>query len=196
MTTLLYHYSKDLYPELKTRRAQGVEINKAEDINERSYYDHISLFLEPIPLDILPSIHKNHHPFYKAGESVYEYSIPLPYLKGWFYTLVESPEKCQLYYDDSVSEQDYHVRMKKIIEENNYEGNDLRELDKIVKKFKGTTRSYFKKLPSMPNYEDIKNKYAPCVPHLMIYSDKGILKYSQVNEKHFGSEIKVSFKNW
>jgi hypothetical protein len=196
MTTLLYHYSKDLYPELKTRRAQGVKINKVEDNEERSYYDHISLFLEPIPLDILPAIHKNQHPFYKDGDVVYEYSIPLAYLKNWFYTLVESPEKCELYYDDRVSEEDYVTLMKKIVQENNYEDTDLKQLEKIVKRFRGTTRTYFKQLPSLPNYESIKNKYAPCVPHLMIYSSKGILSYSQVVKRQFGSDIKVSFKNW
>ena len=68
----LYHYSDKLFDRLLTKRKQGVtdDENKLE---KYAYLDHISFFLEPIPLDILPSIHKNKHPFYVEGKELNEY---------------------------------------------------------------------------------------------------------------------------
>lgn len=184
---ILYHYSKELYDVLKSRAAQKdmPPTNTPDMMYDRS----ISFFIEPIPLDILPSLHHYNHHFYKDKSKVYEYQISDHDLNKdkFVFRLVESPEKTQLYYDDSILDKEYHERLNAAIKEFGYTGTTTREIEPLVRRFKGTTRDLFKKLPTYPNYEtDLKTKYAPLVPHLMIYFNRGVIPYSSVAQKVMG----------
>jgi hypothetical protein len=189
----LYHYSHKLYSTLLTRTAQKQKKKKLT-VNDRKYDDHISFFIEPIPLDILPGLHKFEHPFYRDGSKVYEYCIHTTTLGKFYYELVESPEKTNIYYDNSLSDDEYHKLLKQIEKDNNYTGTSLSELNKLINKFKGKTRRYFQLIPKRPNYEDIKTKYAPTVPHFMIYPESGEVKYYKVTEKIMGNNSVI--KKW
>lgn len=196
----LYHYSRDLYKDLRTREKQAV-VSEGQAQNKLPSYDkHISFFLEPIPLDILPDIHKNQHPFYVAGNEVYEYRVPTVNLGTMTYHLTESPEKTKALYDTTIDDDEYYRIMDEVNKANKYIGDNVRDLESLIDKFEGTTRNAFIKLPCYPNYEEIKNKYAPTVPHFMIYPKSGIVRYSSVSKKKFGTaKVKISnnnFLNW
>lgn len=198
MAHLLYHYSTQLYSVLKTLRKQG---RKGENDNQKEhghqYIDHISFFIEPIPLDILPSIHRQKHPFYKEGKKLYEYVVPTDKLGMLFYELVESPEKTSLLYDKTISDDIYHIRLSEAMLLNHYEGHSISDINKLIDRFKGTTREAFKKIPTRPNYKEIMTKYAPTVPHFMIYPDSGEIAFSEVNivtlgKKHITTPVMES----
>lgn len=193
----LYHYSEALFDSLKTREKQG---NQIEVSGRSDYNKHISFFLEPIPLDILPAIHHNEHPFYVAGKEVYEYKIPTTNLGPMTYHLTESPEKTKALYDTSIDDDEYYRIMDEVNKANKYLGDNVKDLEALIDRFEGTTRNYFIKLPSYPNYQELKTKYAPCVPHLMVYPKSGIIRYSSVTKKKFGNtKVKTSntkFLNW
>lgn len=196
----LYHYSTELFDILKTREKQGLgKEEKIPELNQR-YNKHISFFLEPIPLDILPDIHSNKHEFYVAGKEVYEYKIPTVNLGVMEYELVESPEKIKALYDTTLDDDAYYKAMDEISRANKYNGKNIKDLEALIERFEGTTRGYFIRIPSYPNYKEIKNKYAPCVPHFMIYPKTGLVKYSSVTKKKFGKSkvtpVSSSFLNW
>lgn len=187
----LYHYSDKLFDRLLTKRKQGIK-DDANKLEKYAYLDHISFFLEPIPLDILPSIHKNKHPFYVEGKELNEYKILTTSLGKMFYRLVESPENIKLLYDTTIDDETYYKERDKVDKKNKYEGTSLKDLESLVHRFQGTTREYFKKIPSYPNYEEIKTKYAPCVPHFMIYPETGIVNYSECNKVTLGKNRKIA----
>ena len=81
--------------------------------------------------------------------------------------------------------------LKKAILENNYEGTDTKSILALINRFKGKTRKMFIDVPKLPNYEELKNKYAPSVVHFMIYFSVGIVKYESVTLKHFGHKSKI-----
>jgi hypothetical protein len=196
----LYHYSDQLFDSLKTREKQNKPLDPKVKTNFSDYDKHISFFLEPIPLDILPDIHHNKHPFYVAGKEVYEYRIPTVNLGIMDYKLVESPEKTKARYDTSIDDDAYFELMDKVNIANKYIGDKISDIEDLVDRFEGTTRNYFIKIPSYPDYEKMKTKYAPCVPHLMVYPKSGIVRYSSVSKKKFGNtKVKISntkFLNW
>ena len=196
----LYHYSDQLFDSLKTREKQNKPLDPKVKTNFSDYDKHISFFLEPIPLDILPDIHHNKHPFYVAGKEVYEYRIPTVNLGTMRYHLTESPEKTKALYDNSIDDDAYYALMDKVNKEQKYVGTSIKDIEELVDKFEGTTRNFFLKVPTYPNYEEIKNKYAPCVPHLMVYPSTGVVRYSSVTKKKFGNaKAKISnsnFLNW
>ena len=194
----LYHYNKHKFKELKSLAAQQ-NIAKS-DITNLPYNTSISFFIEPIPLDILPSIHKNKHNFYVNGDNVYEYTIDINELskQKFIYHLVESPEVIELYYDETISDKNYSSIKDKIEQDHKYIGNNIHDLQSVIRPFLNKTKDYFKKVPSYSNYkESLIKKYAPCVPHLMIYLEKGIVQYKEIELKTMGhSQHSKLFKKW
>lgn len=167
----LYHYNKQAFPILKTLEKQGTTLEVEGTPN---YGKHISFFLEPIPYEFLGTIFGKDHHIWFPGNVVQEHTVVVKDIGGFTYSLVESPEKTVLFYDENISESLYIKKLTETIKENNYEGNDPKVLEKLQIKLKGTTREFYAKLPGRPNFEKIKNKYAPTVPHLMIYPESGI----------------------
>lgn len=188
MSDFLYHYNHQRFKELKSRRAQNKEIKMPSHYkdNKFDYNDSISFFFEPLPLDVLPKLYKGEHPFYKPESMVYEYRISIQDLNNSPWTVVEHPEKTELLYDDSISDSKYYKEMARIEKEQGYNGNNWRELAKIKNRFKGLTLKYYKLLPSRPNFEEIKTKYAPTVPHVMTYPIGGTLRPNFVLPRHMG----------
>ena len=97
----LYHYSTERFLKIETRRLQGIaeqEIKSAEDKASKMglplpYVDHVSFFLEPIPKDTIASIFKGEHPFWKAGQTLYEHVVDTKTIdEKSFYRIVETPE--------------------------------------------------------------------------------------------------------
>lgn len=187
----LYHYSKEHYDELRTLEKQRpiTREEKAKAIKDclnsghpGFYYEHISFFFDPIPYDILGKIFgKDHHTWF-PGSRLFEYEIDVKQLGHFSYYIVETPESTELFYDDTISESEYYQKLDQLNKDKHYIGSGEKELIKASQSLIGSTREYYLKVKSRPNWDDIKNKYAATVPHVMVYPDKGIVKYDAVKE--------------
>ncbi len=187
----LYHYSSQLLDVLKTKREQNVLTPKQIEEAERqakigklvgAYCDHISFFFERIPLDIQSAIYGNDHPVWFQGNKLYEYEVPVLGLPDFKYDIVETPKKTALYYDESLTIPAYRRKLEALIKAEGYQGKGATELIKALKPLIGTTRECVAKANSYPNWEQIKNKYAANVPHVMIYPTGGLVRFANVRQ--------------
>jgi hypothetical protein len=119
---------------------------------------------------------KEHHTWY-PGNELYQYEIESKDIGDFTYSIVETPEKLELYYDDSVSEKQYQERYSKIVSDLKLIGHNNKDLEIACKRYIGKTRSCIEKVKDLPNWNDIKNKYAAGVTHLMLYPADGVIKY-------------------
>jgi hypothetical protein len=195
----LYHYSKEKYSDIRTRAMQGVD----EKVNSRSqmedYNSHISFFLEPAPLDILGTIFKpGYNDFWFTGNEIHEYTVELKDMVIGKYRLVESPEVTDFYYngwvieDPEMSDEEFRRRKKLIEVKMGYVGTEMEDFIKVASPLVGRTREFYLKLPKRPNwhdktYDDLQSKYAPTVPHVMMYPTGGIVQYSSVKAVKVGN---------
>ncbi len=189
---LLYHYSKNSLPILKTRRLLSTEI-QVQSKNKLDYNDHISFFFERPPFEILGTIFGKDHPVWFPVNKLYEHIVDTQDLDTFFYDLVEFPEKTIMFYDNSIKDSEYFKRMALVIKEKKYQGTSVVDLEKACLSLKGTTREYFSLLPTRVNFSEIKGKYAATVPHLMIYPEKGYVKVRNSKQIVIGNQS-LNFK--
>ena len=195
MTTKLYHYSKEKFDVLKTRKAQGIEYTEDVTVTNKiltkvlgfgTYNDHISLFLEKAPLDVLGTIYKDvQHEVWYAGSKLYEYEVYVEDIGEFAYDLVETPLEIEMFYDDSyddMSMEDYIEMVYKKKIKLGLCGKDRSTFIKKVNELKGTIMEQYVKLPNRPNWKNIQKKYAPTVPHVMMYPQDGIIKHHSVKQ--------------
>lgn len=179
---LLFHYSKDLFDKLLTREKQGNVIKiKQESYLPGNYNQHISFFFDPIPFYLISKIYGKDHPVWFPGNKLYQYVVDSSTIGNFKYHIVETPEKTQLVLDDSISEEDYKKIYPELAKKNFYLGTNNSELEKGSKKFINKTREYFLEANKKPNWEQVKNKYAAYIPHVMLYPDSGEVTISEVN---------------
>lgn len=152
--------------------------------------EHISFFVEPPPLDIMGSIYGPDHPVWFPGSILYEHKVDLHLEPAFKYHFVETPERTALLYDRDVSDEEFFKKVNENAEKLHYIGESISEFEIPYKKFKGTTRQFFLDAPDHNNWQEIKDKYAATVPHVMVYPSDGNMKVSQVrkvqiNNRHF-----------
>lgn len=191
---LLYHYSNEEYKELgslnyqkKAKKENGVD--KIEN-----YSDHISFFLEPIPID-LPDILEGKHNFWKSGQTLYEHIVDTnvfhPDIK---YVIVETPEKTHLLYsiqDWSKCEgnpeliKKYKSQIRKMEIRKGYSGEGITSFVKAAKPLSHGIKGYYRNMVKLDkeNPEDnLMDKYASCVPHVMMYTGMDPIKVKRVKQ--------------
>ena len=199
----LYHYSKDSYKDLRTLEMQKKLTEKEKDELRKfrnklspagEYWEHISFFFDRIPLESIGQMYGPEHKAWAPGTRLKEYVIDTVKLHKFSYAIVEPPDKTAMLFDDNVDTEEYYRRMLLNIEKYGYHGNSNRELEKASKPFVGKTAQYFKEASKHPKFDSFKDKYAACVPHVMIYPAGGIIKYDSV------VDVKVSeipaFAKW
>ncbi len=201
---LFYHYSEIEFSELKSLVAQNkrgrdseVERNAGffdklsnavlqlmDRVNPKGEFDydrHVSLFLEPIPLD-LPSIFEHRHEFWKSGLELFEYTIDLRDLpENISYRLTETPEKTRLLYEkqDWVKAKEHPELIpkfkKEILDMENakgYQGHGKDNLVRACSRYNRGIKRYYQRTAQLAKEypeDKLESKYAACVPHLMIY---------------------------
>ena len=72
--------------------------------------------------------------------------------------------------------------MLEIIAIKKYYGESKQDFEKVVKLFKDKTQYYFEQAKDHPMFETFKQKYAACVPHVMVYPETGIVVPSNVKK--------------
>lgn len=190
----LYHYSAEKHNVLKTVEKQNKLTNEEKTKWDKiahdsgrvgAYYQHISFFFEPIPIDIISSVFNNEHPVWYSGNVLYEHKVSIAGLGEFKYELVESPEVTEIYYNpkyDSYSDEKWINLKDKIIKENHYNGHETTSLLSAINKNIGSVREAYKQLPHRSNFEQIKTKYAATVPHLMVYPKTGAIEVSSISK--------------
>lgn len=194
----LYHYASEKFTTLKTTERQGVvtkqereealkqdiELYKKTKIRRPGYYfEHISFFFERPPIEEMSSFFTHKHEFWYKGHQIYEHIIDTADVLSFKYSIVEFPEKTALLYDDSVSDKDYYKLLKEKIDQCGYIGTGNTELERAYQfnHLEGTTKHYYQLLKKRPNYEDIKNKYAATVPHVMLFPITGTIQPESIS---------------
>jgi len=191
----LYHYSNKMLDSIKTREAQGI-IPSREDLkgqqktkdfwNKPGLYDqHISFFLEPIPLDILGDIYGKEHHTWFPGNEFYEYVVLLSDIGEFGYELVETPRDVEMFYDpkyERTSMKEYAAIRNQYKVKYGEKGNDRVTFMKVASSMQGLTRSCYEQINQRPNWGEIKKLYAATVPHVMLYPKDGVVKYQSVRK--------------
>jgi hypothetical protein len=149
---LLYHYSKDYYDNLKTLEQQR-QLTKDEIEKYKKFKNALS-----------PD-----KPYWKHISFFFD-PIPVDKLGKWYGG------------DHSVSADDYYKSMLEIMIKKKYRGSGNNELELGAKPLVNKTEHFFKKAKDHERFETFKNKYAACVPHVMIYPDNGIIDYLGVTK--------------
>lgn len=203
---VLYHYSKEKFSKLLTREAQGVVSDKEkekwlklaeEQLRPGGYHQHVSFFIEPVPLDIIGQIFGEQHAFWYPGNVIYEHQIKASTLPRFKYEFVETPYATELYYDpksDNLSVEEYYKLLDKGQRKLKERGDNIRDFVEVAERLKGLTRECYINLPSRPNWESIKDKYAATVPHVMVYPQSGVIKVSSAKQVVVGN--KALIKQW
>lgn len=188
MDNIFYHYSVERYDVLKSQVLQG---KIPRDNNPMQYGKNISLFFEPIPLN-LPEILHNAHDFWRSGNRVWCHEIlakDIP--SNIIYKVTESPEKTELLYQkqdwskviNSPETKDRYLAEIRLMEEKHkYVGKGRVEFLRASERFRSGIEGYYRAMYELhlKNPEDkLIEKYAACVPHAMIYPDMTPLRVSK-----------------
>lgn len=182
----LYHYAAAKHPILKTRMLSSpptpTEIKKAEErtkvnLDPGTYYEHISFFFEPVPLDLVGKTFGKDHPFWYPGHEIYEHTIPIDTLPDFKYRIVETPLANELFYktdwDKEVDMAEYFKKLYDVQKQHGEIGESRSTFISTAQHLKGTVRKAYEELPKRPNWEELKSKYAATVPHVMLYPKGG-----------------------
>lgn len=207
----LYHYSKELYDKLKTKRISGLadkkEIEEAEKFQSVSglpgaYVDHISFFFDPIPYKEIGNIYGNFHSTWYNGSELNEYIIDTRELDNDItYYITETPNQIKLldntdWIDTDEFLLEYKKKLNALKKEWKEIGHSKKDLEEQIKLYKGKTLDYYIKARKRRDYEENKFKYAANVPHSMIYPKSGIIEYESVSKIIIGPKTKPNYVKW
>jgi len=169
----LYHYAHEKFPQLETLHYRQV---KKEGVHASADYGkHISFFFDPLDPIVLDQVYGDHHAFWKHGAQIWEHECDSHAFGDFTYYIAETPEKLELFYEyhaNKITLNQYYRRLDPILKAHQYEGNQ-HQLDHAAAKFVGHTSRYQRDAHRYPNWEEVKNKYAACVPHVMLYPQLG-----------------------
>ena len=192
--TKLYHYSKERYDALKTREAQGI-IDNTRSTLRPDYNQTMSLFLEPVPLDIMGTIFKKgYNDFWYTGNRIWEYEVLIKNMPEFTYEIVESPIKNDMWNNpetkDMADKEWDELLYKRQLAAGEF-GNNKKEFIKAAIPYVGILREEYIKLTTVhkgtfmvhQNY----TKYAPCCVHVMVKPKGGIVHYDSAKQVVIGN---------
>lgn len=203
---ILYHYSKELYPELLTKAESGgmtpIQIKLARQESRRKgyfdlpYCDHISFFFEPIPSKLLSELFTG-HPVWFKGNTLYEYLVDVNKLPLEIpYHVVESIKKTALYDKFSIEKnwvdddpkllEEWQILEDQKAREWGEKRNTRAELIKQIAANQGIIEDAYRAAVAREDFEWNKMKYAANVPHLMLYPPTGRVTPSKIRALTIG----------
>lgn len=203
MDRTLYHYSKNLYPNLKTLKSQGKHKIYDDPVRSKyrpgNYIDHISFFMEKPPIDILGSIYKdNGSDFWIAGNIIYEYVVSVKEMPEFKYEIVESPGVVNIRDDrrnEHLSDGELLALIYEYMHKEKEIGFNKKDFLEQAIKYDGLVRPSYLKLPKRKDWDMLSKLYAPCVPHVLIYPNIGTIKYKNVSSVVIGDELHSAIEN-
>jgi hypothetical protein len=183
----LYHYSAQKYDALLTKELQGVVTDGEREDDKAAarfrgdigpYIQHVSFFIEPVPADILGSIFPRDHHTWAAGNVLYQYTVDVDDIDIYGWCIIEN--KINLIMDDMFwLDIDLYKKLFFTVRNiaNSLAGNSgttIVGLKKAGIKYMNTARDAFIALKKHKTFNEVKNLYAPRVPHVMVYTHKPI----------------------
>lgn len=186
---LVYHYSKERYPELLTADLQGKvteEKRKQGDEFKRKYglvgpyYDHVSFLIHPAPVDFLGSIYPKDHHTWAEGNELWEHVVEVEDMDLYGWDIVESPIDMffldHVWWFDNDRYRDFMMRLQMLAGQAvGYRGSDTRSLiKKLTKMPPNLTRRRYVDGYHHRDFKYNEYKYAAGVPHLMAYTHRPI----------------------
>lgn len=199
----LYHYSSAAYTKLLTRRKQGVSLEVVERATKHAnilgdpgpYIDHISLFIEPPPLNSIGNIFKNQHEFWRNGNKIYEHVIDSDSLEAnLLYQLVETPEmdKYADQFDWTIEDKrvrtTYIIKLNQEMKDKKYTGFGTDIMIRKLNPYLGRTEEFYRAARKKWDAEETAKQYAAYVPHLMVYPRSGEIKIESVRSVIIGTD--------
>ena len=191
---LLYHYAKTPFKTLTTRRFRETltdeQLKEGKEIAQwrkapGPYYDHVSFFLEPVPLDIMGAVFADvKHDFWVPGSTIYQHTVESAKIGRFKYAIVETPGDIKMLsewsddwdmdpkWDDA--KEAYFSKRSRLKKANGEIGQGNALFEQVATSFVGTTRAAY--LNSMKGDQNDRLLYAAGVPHVMLYPDHGELK--------------------
>jgi hypothetical protein len=182
---LLFHYATQRYLVLLNQTLQH-RLTEDELNEEREsgafrgdpgpYTDHISLFIEPPPLEFIHELFpKDHHTWVK-GNRLFEHQVAVDSIDLYAWMVVETPIRVILRTSLPWIEHDGYKKLffriqrfgSRLFRE---QGTTKDGLKRYLTRFKpGTTRAAYERLRKKPLSADDQYTYAATVPHLMVYT--------------------------
>lgn len=193
---LFYHYAKSRYSTLKCSRLTHhltAEAIEKDDIAKNKfglpggYYDHISLFIEPIPEKDIARIFEHKHEFWKSGNKLYMHVVDSKdFESGMGYEVVETPEmdnwsdSFDWYHMTKQQREIALIAFYKEMKKRGLMGVGTSTMESKCKKYLGKTKGYYERARQRPDAEETIKQYAANVPHLMVYPPSGELAVKDV----------------
>ena len=114
------------------------------------------------------------HPAWVKGKTLYIHTINPSLITDCTFVVVETETDSimtdYLWVDNNDSLEKEYFKFRHLLKTTNgCIGTTNKELINIIKKYKGTTKYFFKKWLSNENFSKENHHYAARVPHLMIY---------------------------
>lgn len=178
---LIYHYAAKPFRTLLTLRQQGVKENIADPSGPHPYIDHISFFVDPVPVEIMGFLFSGmDHRVWRAGNTLYQHVVDTRRIGPFDYMLVETPldyrfmdERWPADIELSKTEREkYFADLYKEKRQQGLIGSGALELEKAASSFVGGTRTAFINR-SRVNDESEMKRYATGVPHVLVYPRGG-----------------------
>ena len=189
---IIYHYSKELFTEIKSLKSQNEAICKETKQYDKNmfglkYCESISFFIDQLDLKEMPKLFNDDHPFYYTGNEVYEYQVDVGQFKDmkFIYLLSEFPEKMEMFFDNTITDDEYSELEKKILHEKKYYSDNYNDFEKTIREFKGKQLYYFKRMLEHKKGRAFRKMFAPFIPHLITFPSTGVIQYKTVNKVKF-----------
>lgn len=147
------------------------------------YLDHISFFLEPIPLRLGTMFEDVHHPTWYRGAVLYEHIIDASVLKFAFDLIETSAERYynKLHWRDEFDlaenkrlKDEFLRRRDQFLLEQGLSapmGYNASKLTSAYEPFSGLLTEFFQRQIDTTQAEELRKYYACNVPHVMLYPD-------------------------
>lgn len=151
------------------------------------YYDHISLFIEPIPEKDIAQIFDHKHEFWKSGQKLYVHIVDSASMdKEMKFEVVETPEMdvwsdCFDWYNMNKAQREIAlITFYKEMRKRGFIGKGPAALEAKCKKYLGKTKQFYELARRRPDAEDTIRQYAANVPHVMVYPPNGELPVKDI----------------
>lgn len=187
---LLYHISDKRHSNLKPLRLQGKSYRELEQLDKKykepltpGYTWSLSFFFDPPPYNEFPK-HYDVSDRWVPGSKVYEHTVDVMNLpSSMYWRVVETPINRVLGGElwNQIDEKLWFKTRWELLAATGHMGFGFDGLMNVINKYKGTTEEYFQQLWKSPDFHNVKDHYAPNVPHLMLWSEQPIV-VSQIRD--------------
>jgi hypothetical protein len=180
----LYHISDKRHPMLLPLRLQTGKTKKELNNIDRDYSEYrtppytwsLSFFFDPPPYGEF-KYHYSRGDRWEPTSTLYEHTIEVSNIpQPIYWRVVESPINTTLgsIFDDISRDKWFKLRWK-LLAKTHHMGFDTASLQNMIKLYQGSTGNYYRALWASSQFKEVKDHYAPNVPHSMLWVKQPII---------------------